>query len=88
MLKLADYDSSKIIINTSSDNDMGLRLKMLVERESLSAKGSKQLQQNLPSIITTVEDSSIYSFPESENRVTMFPLHAGIIEGNSIATIW
>jgi len=78
MLDLADFSTSKIIINTSSDPDLGFKMKMLVDTQVKTPKK--------PIIITTVEDSSTYAFLEDNNDVTIFPLHAGMTEGNSIAT--
>ena len=77
ILQLADFGTSNVIINTTSDRDMGYRLKVLVDREV------KEIKK--PFIITTVEDSGTYSFLEKNKKVTVFPLHTGIIEGNSVA---
>lgn len=78
ILELADFSTSHIIINTSSDPDLGFKLKILVNNQIAS--------KLKPIIITTVEDSGTYSFLEGNSHVTIFPLHAGMIEGNSIAT--
>jgi hypothetical protein len=80
ILKLADYDKSKVIINTTSDNDMGLKLKMTIDREKYNH------DTTTPIVISTVEDSSTYSYLERNESTTIFPMHAGSIEGNSIAT--
>jgi hypothetical protein len=78
ILKLADFEKSRVIINTSSDADMGVKLKMIMDRERVDD------HSKTPVLITTVEDSSIYSFLEENNQVTVFPLHASLSEGSSI----
>lgn len=78
VLELADFSTSHIIINASSDPDLGFKLKTLVYNQVASV--------SKPIIITIVEDSGTYAFLEGNKHVTIFPLHAGMIEGNSIAT--
>lgn len=77
-LKLAGINTAQIVINASSDPSMGIDLQRLIhENNSLNDK---------PVLITTVENSTSYSFLERTNDLAIFPLHPGITEGNAIGT--
>lgn len=90
MLSLAKFERSKFIINTSSDQDMGLNLRNILKREEVNLQLTNdtylQNNQEKPVIISTVEDSSIYAYLEKSDNQTFYPLHAALIEGNSVGT--
>jgi len=84
-LNLANYKRNKVIFNTSSDPDMGLKLKLIFDKKNINVK---ETTNELPVVISTVEDSSTDSFLENNNNndsQNYYPLHANQIEGNSIA---
>lgn len=84
-LNLADYKKNKVIFNTSSDIDMGLKLKLIFENKNIN---TVETINEFPVVISTVEDSSTDSFLENNNNndsQNYYPLHANQIEGNSIA---
>ncbi len=76
-LKLAGMDHSEIIIQASSEADMGINLHRLLKNYPFAEK---------PILITTVEDSSNYSYLEQSNELPIFPLHPGITEGNGLGS--
>lgn len=76
VLRFANIDGCKLIINTTSDPDMGYKLRRLVTREL----------RNQPVIITTCEDSSSHAFLESQEDAAVFAIHDGKSEGMSIGS--
>ena len=78
VLSLADIEKSEIIINTTSDKDMGLRLKKLLDQNVSDSKK--------PVVITNVEDSTSCAFLSRSRNSSFFPLHTARIEGWLIGT--
>lgn len=76
ILRDIDFEKIEIIINTSSDLDMGLKLKKIIE--------TSPSELHRPVLISTVEDSTSYSFLEGVSKSPIFPLHTGRIEGAAI----
>ncbi len=78
VLKLADIDLADVLINTTSDVDMGFRLFRILQTEVTS--------RDKPVVITTVEDGSTYTYLEGKDNNAFFPVHAGLTEGWSVGS--
>ena len=79
LLKDVNLENTELIINTTSDPDMGFLLQHLMERQI-------NPEEKRPVIITTVEDSPTYSYLEAKHDLSIFPLHAAQTEGRSLGS--
>ena len=77
LLKDIGFDNAELVINTSSDLDMGLKLKKIIDVNQF-------VNEKKPTLISTVEDNTSYSFLEADNLTSIFPLHTGRTEGSAI----
>lgn len=79
VLKTVNVNSAKYLINTTSDSDMGFRLKKYLNKDMISTATI---------LITTVEDSTAYSFLENTKETVnaIFPLHTGLAEGSALGS--
>ncbi|KAF0198322.1 MAG: hypothetical protein FD166_1375 [Bacteroidetes bacterium] len=71
-------ENAGLILNTSSDLDMGFKLKKIIDNLSTRTINYK------PILISTVEDSTSYSFLESASNTPIYPVHTGRIEGSAL----
>ena len=75
--KLAGIDNADLIIHASSQENIGFKLKILLE---------EQISRNKPVLITTVRDSASYAYLETKNNLAIFPVNPTMTEGLAIGS--